>query len=93
MEPAVGEGVRGHVEHTHDPCPLPEDDLATYRSRVAQVTAADVERVARDHMPDPDRVAIVVVGKASEIRDPLTARFGNFDTIAPDACEKLSVAR
>ena len=72
---------------------LPEDDLATYRSRVAQVTAADVERVARDHMPDPDRVAIVVVGKASEIRDPLTARFGNFDTIAPDACEKLSVAR
>jgi len=70
---------------------LPQDDLATYRSRVAGVTAADVERVAREHMPDPEQVAVVVVGKASEIRDPLAARFGSFETIPPEACEKLSL--
>ena len=69
---------------------LPQDELATYRSRVAEVTAADVERVAREHMPDPEQVAGVVVGKASEIRDPLAARYGSFETITPEACEKLS---
>ena len=69
---------------------LPQDDLATYRSRVAEVTAGDVERVARDHMSDPERVAVVVVGKASEIRDPLAARYGTVETITPEACEKLS---
>src|SRR5207302_4482798 len=45
---------------------LPQDELATFRRRVAAVTPADVQRVARAHMPPPDRVAVVVVGQASQ---------------------------
>ncbi|TMB05761.1 MAG: insulinase family protein [Deltaproteobacteria bacterium] len=71
---------------------LPVDELATFRRRVAAVTPADVERVARAHMPPPDRVAIVVVGQASQIRAPLEAKYGAIETIAPEACEKLSAA-
>jgi len=71
---------------------LPPDELTTYRRRVAAVTAADVARVARTHMPPPERVAIVVVGRAVEIRDQLAARFGPFETVAPERCEELSVA-
>jgi len=72
---------------------LPVDELATFRRRVAAVTPADVERVARAHMPPPDRVAVVVVGQASQVRAPLEAKFGPIETIAPDACEELSAAR
>ena len=59
--------------------------------RVAAVTPADVQRVARDHMPPPDRVAIVVVGQGAQVRAPLEAKFGAIEVVAPDACEKLSV--
>src|SRR5439155_17293893 len=69
---------------------LPVDELATFRLRVAAVTPADVERVARAHMPPPDRVAVVVVGQASHIRAPVEAKFGPIETNAPDACEELS---
>src|SRR5207244_12963416 len=70
---------------------LPVDELATFRRRVAAVTPADVQRVARDHMPPPDRVAIVVVGQGAQVRAPLEAKFGAIEVVAPDACEKLSV--
>jgi hypothetical protein len=43
-------------------------------------------------MPPPDTVAIVVVGKAAEVRDQLGA-FGEFQTIVPEACEQLSERR
>ena len=69
---------------------LPEDELATYRTRVAAVSAGDVARVASRLMPDPATVAIVVVGKAAEIREPLAARFGPLETIAAEDCETLS---
>jgi len=69
---------------------LPEDELATYRSRVAAVTPAEVARVTGEHMPSPDAVAVVVVGKAAEIRAPLEAQFGGVQTIAAEACEELS---
>jgi predicted Zn-dependent peptidase len=47
---------------------LPADDLSTYRTRVDAVTPADASRVAKDKMFDVNRVAITVVGKASEIK-------------------------
>ena len=68
---------------------LPADELSTYRSRVAAITAADASRAAREHMPPPDRVAITIVGKASEIRAPLEAAFGPVTVLTPDACDGL----
>ncbi|MFN0067550.1 MAG: M16 family metallopeptidase [Limisphaerales bacterium] len=38
----------------------------TYRDRVAAVTAADVQRVAQEHL-DPSRVVILVVGQKEEV--------------------------
>jgi predicted Zn-dependent peptidase len=70
---------------------LPADDLGTYRSRVGAVDRNDTARVAAAHMPSPDAMAIVVVGKASEIRAPLEAKFGSVQVVAPDACENLAM--
>jgi zinc protease len=72
---------------------LPDDELATFRGRVAAVTAADVARVSREHMPAPDTVAIVVVGKAAEVKGPLEAQFGPVTTVAPEACEELAARK
>jgi zinc protease len=72
---------------------LPPDELTTYRERVAAVTAADVARVSSAFMPPPDAVAIVVVGKAADVRGPLEQRFGPLDTTTPAACENLSARR
>jgi hypothetical protein len=44
-------------------------------------------------MPDPSTVAVVVVGKASEIRAPLEAKFGPVETILAADCEALSVRK
>lgn len=41
-------------------------DLTTYRERVRAVTAADIQRVAREYVR-PDRAAIVVVGDAPRV--------------------------
>jgi zinc protease len=51
---------------------LPQDYFDRYRENIALVTKADVERVASKYI-DPDRVLIVVVGNASQIREPLGA--------------------
>lgn len=72
---------------------LPPDELSTYRSRVAAVTPAEAARVAAGHMPAPEQVAIVVVGKAAEIRDQLTREFGPLETIPAEQCENLSATR
>src|SRR5690606_18439006 len=53
---------------------LPNDHLARYRDRVAAVTAADVQRVAREHIR-PDRAVVVVVGDATQILDKVE-KFG-----------------
>jgi zinc protease len=45
---------------------LPEEALLNYRERIAAVTAADVQRVAREYVR-PDRAVIVVVGDAGEV--------------------------
>jgi zinc protease len=49
---------------------LPTNYFDNYRERVRAVTAADVLRVAQQHL-DPSRLQVVVVGDASVIREPL----------------------
>jgi zinc protease len=49
---------------------LSEDYFDHYRESIAAVTQEDVARVAQKYL-DPDRVLIVVVGNAAEIREPL----------------------
>ena len=49
---------------------LPEDYFDHYRENIAAITKEDVERVAQKYL-DPDRVIIVIVGNASQIREPL----------------------
>ncbi|HVG24156.1 MAG TPA: pitrilysin family protein [Thermoanaerobaculia bacterium] len=49
---------------------LDENYFDHYRENIAAVTKEDVERVAQKYL-DPDRVLIVVVGNAAEIREPL----------------------
>ncbi len=51
---------------------LPMESLREFRERVAAVTAADVQRVARQYV-HPDRATIVVVGDATQILGPLEA--------------------
>jgi zinc protease len=48
----------------------PEDYLASYRDRIAAVTADDVQRVAREYV-DLSRQQIVLVGDPEEFRDEL----------------------
>lgn len=61
---------------------LPNDYLARYRDRVAAVTAADVQRVAREHIR-PDRAVVVVVGDATQILDKVE-KFGPVRIVDPD---------
>lgn len=49
---------------------LPEDYFDKYRENIANVTREDVTRVAEKYL-DPDRLLIVIVGNASQIREPL----------------------
>jgi len=49
---------------------LPHDYFDHYRENIAAVTAKDVTEVANKYI-DPDRVLIVIVGNATQIREPL----------------------
>ena len=69
---------------------LPKDDLETYESRVAAVTPAIASAAAARWMPDPNAVAIVVVGKAAELRPALESRFGTVRVVTPQDCETLT---
>src|SRR5262249_18434188 len=69
---------------------LPKDDLETYVSRVAAVTPADASRLAERHMPSADQVAIVIVGKASEIQPALESRFGPVRVVTRESCDALT---
>ncbi|PYQ31072.1 MAG: hypothetical protein DMF56_03980 [Acidobacteria bacterium] len=51
---------------------LPEDYFDRYRENIAAVSKDDIARVANKYL-DPDRVLIVIVGNAQEIREPLGA--------------------
>jgi zinc protease len=49
---------------------LPEDYFDRYRERIAEIQKDDIARVANKYI-DPDRVLIVIVGNATQIREPL----------------------
>jgi zinc protease len=49
---------------------LPDDYFDHYRENIAGVTKDEIQRVAEKYI-DPERAVIVVVGNASEIREPL----------------------
>ena len=49
---------------------LSEDYFDHYRENIAAVSKEEVERVANKYL-DPDRVLIVIVGNAKDIREPL----------------------
>lgn len=49
---------------------LPEDYFDHYRENIAAVTKDEITRVANKYL-DPDRVVVVIVGNASQIREPL----------------------
>lgn len=50
---------------------LPEDYFNNYRERIASVSGEDLTRVANKYL-QPGKSAIVIVGKASDIRQPLS---------------------
>ena len=49
---------------------LPEDYFDRYRENIANVTREEITRVAQKYL-DPDRLLIVIVGNARQIREPL----------------------
>src|SRR6185436_1991217 len=49
---------------------LPEDYFDRYRENIAAVTKDEISRVAQKYL-DPDRVLVVIVGNAAEIREPI----------------------
>ncbi len=51
---------------------LPDTYFQDYRATLATITADDVHRVARIHLRS-DRLAIVVIGDADQITEPLRA--------------------
>jgi zinc protease len=53
---------------------LPEDYWDTYTEKIAAITAADVQRVARKYVPY-DNVQIIAVGDGDKIRE-LLKKFG-----------------
>jgi zinc protease len=50
---------------------LPADFLDQYRANIEKVTIADVSRVAKQYI-HPDKLAVLVVGKAADFDQPLT---------------------
>ena len=72
---------------------LPSDYLEQYRANIEKVTAADVARVAKKYL-HPDQLAILVVGKAAELDQPLT-NLGKVTTLditippPPDSTPKI----
>jgi predicted Zn-dependent peptidase len=71
---------------------LPQDELATYRSRVAAVDAATAHRVIEQHQPPTADMAIVVLGRAAEIRGKLEAKLGPMRVVTPEQCGRLGQA-
>jgi zinc protease len=55
---------------------LGREFLETYDEKISAVTAADVQRFAKERIR-PDRMSIVLVGNASAFIDSLKKTFGN----------------
>lgn len=58
---------------------LPSDFLEQYRAKIERVQASDVTRVAKKYV-HPDQLAILVVGKASDLDQPLS-NLGNVTSV------------
>jgi hypothetical protein len=61
---------------------LPDDALETYRARVAALDPTDIRQVATEHLR-PERMVLIVVGDAAELRGAL-ARFGPVRVVDSD---------
>lgn len=59
---------------------LGKESVESYRERIDAVTAADVQRFARERI-HPDRALIVLVGNASAFREELEKKYGPVETI------------
>jgi zinc protease len=60
---------------------LPEEYWDTYTEKIAAITAADVQRVAKKYVPY-DNVQIIAVGDGAKIRD-LLKKFGPVEEVPP----------
>ncbi len=56
------------------------DWLESYNANISKVTAADVQKFAREQI-HPDKMAIVLVGNAATFSDALKQKYGAFETI------------
>lgn len=66
---------------------LPDDYFEHYRSRILEVSADEVLRVARKHLR-PQEMAVVVVGDAAQLRGPLEELgIGEIRVLAPEELE------
>jgi predicted Zn-dependent peptidase len=63
---------------------LPEDYFDTYRSRIAGITPADVQRVAHAHL-HPESLHIVVAGDPAVLRPELAS--ADVFVLTPDDVE------
>jgi zinc protease len=68
---------------------LPPDELATFTQRVEAVTVESAHRVVARDQPPTDAMAVVVLGKAAELRAPLEATYGPVRVVTPEGCERL----
>lgn len=68
---------------------LPPDELTTYRARVSALTPVEAAKLTQETMPATDQMAVVVVGKASEIKAPLEAAFGPVTVVGAEQCATL----
>jgi zinc protease len=67
---------------------LPETYFDTYRDRVRAVTAADVQRAARDFL-HPEQLQVVSVGDPTVVREPLAEmKFGPLTLYDADGVER-----
>jgi zinc protease len=66
---------------------LPLDELATYRSRVARVGAAEVAAFVDRAVPPPGTMAVVVVAPASVAAE--LEGLGPLEITTPEGCEQL----
>lgn len=66
------------------------DELRTYRQRANAVTPEDIQRVSRFYL-EPDRLAIVMVGRAAAFKDRLaSAGFGSYELVSLDQLDLTS---
>jgi zinc protease len=68
---------------------LPQNELATYVGRTEALTAPAVHQVVSRHQPPSSEMAIVVLGQAAKLRQPLEAKYGAVRVVRPEECERL----